>query len=117
MRGAIRRAIRQFGSNERETITGEVKNGILWIRPALPRKQCCGEPLELVAEATEGSLTWRLWRCRSCRHSYSIGPELPPTWVCALEERCIQLYLALEAEVELVRSRACGWRKKRRSHC
>jgi hypothetical protein len=89
--GEIVNAIRQ-GVDACEASEGEVVDGILVLRPAKRTTHCCDEPLELVAEARRGSMTWGLWRCKRCERSYSIGPKLPPTWVSALARTCIALY-------------------------
>jgi hypothetical protein len=79
---------------------GEVSNGVLIMKPTRRRVSCCGQPLELLAEASRGSLRWGLWRCTTCEQAYSIGPKLPDCWVHALARACIELYETLQAEID-----------------
>jgi hypothetical protein len=100
-------AIRE-GLGKWEASEGEVVEGVLVMRRAERQRECCGEDLTLVAEASRGSLTWELRRCLRCEREYSNGPVLPACWVTALAGRCIDLYEAYEAEVSKAYGRRSG---------
>ena len=84
---------------------GEVIDRILVMRPAMRRRRCCGQDLDLVTAASRGSFTWELRRCGRCERTFSIGPKLPPTWGSVLAQRCITLYSEYQAAVAAVYQR------------
>ena len=105
--GRIVLAIRE-GLGHWEASAGEVVEGVLIMRRAERRRQCCGSDLTLVAAASRGSLKWQLLRCLRCEREYSIGPALPPCRVTALATRCIDLYEQYQAAVSKAYGQSLG---------
>jgi len=60
---------------------------------------CCGQQMDwLIAEASVGSQTWRLWRCGRCEAVRRTG-WLPPTWGNKIAEICYHLGENLDAAI------------------